>query len=341
MDPNSTVALASAGKFLTHIAALQLVESGVVTLDEPVHKHLPELGQFQLISPDDNHENGFKLQPPRNRITLRHLLLHTSGICDSSVPIIQKYLDTDAAKTQFSDDVHPIIQHFASPLMFEPGEGFHYGWGINFTQLLVERLAGNYRGAFVAHVQSHIFDRLGMESSTYRPHDRPNIWESRLQMVEREGERGLKPADDQAQGLMCSITDIGLVFKDLLSPSPRLLNKENIELLLKPQLLHDSTALDHLRRNPDNYSFVTGKAASNPAVNWSFAGLVCEEEDGIPRSGLPKGTVTWEGWPNVLWSLNREEGLAMFFGTQLVPIGDKAANDLATSFMRNAWKTYR
>ena len=51
----------------------------------------------------------------------------------------------------------------------------------------------------------------------------------------------------------------------------------------------------------------------------------------LPVSCMLQGTVTWEGLPNVLWAMNREKGLAMFFGTQLIPVGDKIANGLANS----------
>ena len=55
---------------------------------------------------------------------------------------------------------------------------------------------------------------------------------------------------------------------------------------------------------------------------------------------MPKGTVTWEGMPNVLWAINTEKKLGMFFGIQLVPVRDKIANGLALLFMRNAWNKF-
>jgi hypothetical protein len=50
--------------------------------------------------------------------------------------------------------------------------------------------------------------------------------------------------------------------------------------------------------------------------------------------------VTWEGMPNVLWAINREKELCMFFATQVIPVGDEAANGLARAFMRNAWNMF-
>ena len=96
-----------------------------------------------------------------------------------------------------------------------------------------------------------------------------------------------------------------------------------------------------LRGNDDNYSFCSGKLDSisrPPLVNWCPAGLLAEAI--LPISLMPKGTVTWEGMPNVLWAMNREKRIGMFFGTQLVPVGDKIANGLALLFMRNAWNKF-
>lgn len=50
IDANSPFFLGSAGKFITHIAALQLVERCLLTLDEPVSKYLVELRSLSLLS---------------------------------------------------------------------------------------------------------------------------------------------------------------------------------------------------------------------------------------------------------------------------------------------------
>ncbi len=39
-------------------------------------------------------------------------------------------------------------------------------------------------------------------------------------------------------------------------------------------------------------------------------------------------------------AMNRERKLGMFFATQLIPVGDKKANDLALMFMRDAWSAF-
>ena len=44
--------------------------------------------------------------------------------------------------------------------------------------------------------------------------------------------------------------------------------------------------------------------------------------------------------PNLIWAMNREKGLGIIFATQLLPVDDEKAVDLAMSFMRGAWDMF-
>ncbi len=342
LDPDSTVTLGSAGKILTHIAALQLVEEGVVTLDEPACRLLPELETLHVLTEDG-------VRPPATPITLRHLLLHTSGLADHDA-IDSRFGEGAADRVDVAADAQGIVKMFSIPLLFDPGAGFAYGYGIHWMQLLVQRATSC--GSFVKHMQEHVFDPLGLSSFTYQLRSVPRVWDRRLHMVRRvasaDGADGrstiLADADDYAQGLMCSVSDMGRALGALMAqPSMLLQRQEHLDLLFNGQFAPDSASRAGLRGNRENFGFVTGKSgqdsgASPPKVNWGAAGLVAEET--LPASALPAGTVAWEGMPNVLWAVNRERGLAAFFATQLVPVGDTAANGLALAFMRGAWTAF-
>src|SRR5580700_3233732 len=68
--------IASMTKAITCTAAMQLVETGKLALDEPIGKLLPELASRQVLD-EDPPQGGTRLRPPKRSITLRQLMTHT------------------------------------------------------------------------------------------------------------------------------------------------------------------------------------------------------------------------------------------------------------------------
>ncbi|KAH8193636.1 hypothetical protein TruAng_012200 [Truncatella angustata] len=367
LDPNCTISLTSAGKFWTNIAALQLVERGILTLDEPIRKYVPEIDKCLLVEEVDiegqgggdveNKEKEIRPRPPTRGITLRDLLLNMSGMGTPDT-----YQERFGSKDRvppldFPNDAHPLVKNQFTHLFFEPGEGFEYGWSIYCVQLLVERLGDKDR--FFQYVDEHIFGALGMTASTYRPVLVPHVWARRLQMVGREldttttdGKARLVARDENTYGLACSISDLARLFGDLMSPDCKLLQvQEHRDLLFAPQLIPGSHAHQSLLAETTNYGFllpleqgvshkVSWALTPPPAINWTAAGVLIEEDGTLPGSGIPKGTVAFEGQPNVIWTMNREKGRMMLFGNQLLPGYDVKAHNLAIRFLYDAWKTF-
>ncbi|KAL6808634.1 beta-lactamase family protein [Trichoderma sp. SZMC 28015] len=354
LDPDCTISLTSAGKFFTNIAALQLVERGILMLDEPINRHLPEIDKCLLVEEVDE---AIRLRPPIRSVTLRHLLLNTSGM-GTSDSYQERFGSEDRVPSpDFPDDAHPLARNQFTHLFFEPDEGFEYGWGIYCVQLLVERLGGKDR--FFEYVDHHIFGALGMTASTYRPALVPHIWKRRLQMVERKvdastknGKAYLVARDKDTYGLTCSISDLARLFGDIMSPDCKLLQRqEHRDLFFMPQLTPSSHAHQSLLAEITNYGFllplkqdvsheVSWALTPPPAMNWTAAGALVEEDGTLPGSCIPKGTVAFEGQPNIIWTMNREKGLMMLFSTQLLPGYDVKAHNLAVQFLYDAWKTF-
>src|SRR5437763_11620940 len=70
--------IASMTKAIASVAALQLVERGELTLEQPVADVLPEFGELQVLDGFDGDEP--RLRPPARQATIRNLLTHTSGL---------------------------------------------------------------------------------------------------------------------------------------------------------------------------------------------------------------------------------------------------------------------
>jgi CubicO group peptidase (beta-lactamase class C family) len=127
-------------KPITATAALMLMEEGKLSLDDPIAKYVPELAELKTAD------------GKTPRITLRHLLTHTSGMGEAT--------DEEAKAARTLSDLVPA---FASkPLAFEPGSKWKYCQsGILTLGRIVEIVAGV---PFEVFLRKRIFGPLGMNN---------------------------------------------------------------------------------------------------------------------------------------------------------------------------------
>ena len=339
LGPDTTVSVQSAGKFLTHIAALQLVDKGIASLDEPIYHLVPELREFPIISldADSTGARGFTLSQETKSITLRHILTNSSGISSDEHPIIRTWLASGSPALEVPEDAHGIIKICASPRLFEPGAGWYYGHDVHVLQIVIERAS---KQPFVEYMREHVFLPLGMNSTTYGPAQNAAVKGKLLQLVERAESGGIIPLPDGTlAGLASSILDLQKLFTDLLSPSPVLLSEQVRTLLFEPGLASSSGALQAFRAVAHEYAAQVGigKQHTNPPVNYTCAGAMVVEAGDLD---LPAGTLTWDGMPNVAWAIHLDKGIAMLFATQLLPEYEEKALQLRKAFFRAARSQY-
>ena len=123
--------MASMTKPITSVAAMQLVEQRKVALDDPAEKYLPELANVPMFESFDAATGAYKLRPASKKITVRQLFTHTTGLGMSLVsPIIRDFKPREG-------ETYPV-----GPLLFEPGERWHYGSSTDFLGRLVEAVSG-------------------------------------------------------------------------------------------------------------------------------------------------------------------------------------------------------
>ncbi len=139
MTPQTPLVIASISKPLTATAVMQLVETGQVDLDAPVQRYVPD---FRLADPAAS-----------ARITVRHLLTHTSGI-----PVT-------ACDTR--EDAETLAQFVAELRTVAPdapaGERHNYCSGnYNVLGRVVETVSGQ---SFGDYMQQHVFAPLAMRHS--------------------------------------------------------------------------------------------------------------------------------------------------------------------------------
>ncbi len=139
--PQTKFRLGSVTKQFTAMAVMELQEKGLLRVEDPVKKFLPD------------YPNG-------DKITIRHLLTHTSGI--PNFTDFPDYVTTMALPTP----AEKIVERFKDkPLEFAPGEKFKYSnSGYILLGYLIEKISGK---SYEAFLKENIFDRLNMNDSGY------------------------------------------------------------------------------------------------------------------------------------------------------------------------------
>lgn len=145
-DANTLVNMASGGKMFTAISIAQLVSSGKL-------KYTDKIADFF---------SGFEDKQKLNKVTVHHLLTHTSGIAE-----------------YWTESNKDIVAHFTTPaeylpliykegFLFEPDAEFGYS-NSNYILLglIVEKVSGI---SFYDYVQKNIFIPAGMNSTNYFTH---------------------------------------------------------------------------------------------------------------------------------------------------------------------------
>jgi D-alanyl-D-alanine carboxypeptidase len=153
MQGSDILEIGSNTKSMTIVLLMQLVEQGLISLDDPLSKYLPE--QAAAL-------------PNGDQITIRQMAQHTAGLWDYGDEIIGGGV-TDSGKLEASYTPAELVQYAAdngSPY-FAPGtEGqWHYSnTGYVLLGMIIEQITGQTIGDLL---QTRIFDPLGMESATF------------------------------------------------------------------------------------------------------------------------------------------------------------------------------
>jgi CubicO group peptidase (beta-lactamase class C family) len=142
VTPQTPFLVGSITKSFTALALMQLVEQGKVELDTPVHRYLP---WFRLAGPDSS-----------ARLSLRHLLYHTSGI--------SRYIGREMLAGQGNASLEQQVRELLPVKLLRPvGEVFQYS-NANYLVLglVVQVVSGQPYGEYV---REHIFQPLLMHHS--------------------------------------------------------------------------------------------------------------------------------------------------------------------------------
>jgi len=333
LDADALFRIASMTKPVTSLAAMQLVEQGRFSLDDPVEKYLPEFANLKVFESFDSATGEYRLRPASRTPTVRHVLTHTSGLA---------YPFTSATWRDFkprTGETYP----FGGPLLFDPGERWHYSTSTDVVGRLVEIVSGQ---KLEDYFRQHIFAPLKMSDTSYNvPQDKA----ARLVAAQqRAGERmdgaivlqmpqpGLTiPAPIGGGGLVSTANDYGRFMRMFLNggelDGARVLKAETVALMGQNAIgvVSVPALKTHLPRSAD-FSFI-----ADGRDKWGLGFLITVDQ--VPGKRSP-GSLSWGGINNTYFWIDPSRGIGGVILMQYLPFADAKALAVYDAFERGAYQ---
>jgi methyl acetate hydrolase len=322
MTLDTVFRIASMTKAITGAAAMQMVEQGKLSLDQPAGEILPFLANPMVLDGED--ANGTpRLRPAKGVVTLRKLLTHTAGfVYDTWNGEMKRY----AAKTGVPAARTGKIAALQAPLGFDPGERWEYGINIDIAGRMVEVASGQN---LEAYFHEHIFGPLGMPDSGFVLKSQ---WKDRLATVHARDAEGrlspiesLPPAENPeffpgGGGLFSTSRDYLRFLQALMHGGAlngaRILQAETVALMGQNHM----GALNVLPMKTFNPP-VSNDCELFPGMDkkWGLSFLINTKDVPGARSA---GSLAWAGINNTYYWLDPAKRVAGVLMTQVLPFAD-------------------
>jgi CubicO group peptidase (beta-lactamase class C family) len=164
MKKDTIFRIYSMTKPITGVAMMMLMEQGKWQLDDPVSKHIPEFAGLKVANVDPG-SGSVTLVAPNHPMTMRELMSHSGGLSYGFGETAVDKLYKEKSVLDPSQPLQTMIERLASvPLMFHPGERWHYSLSVDVQGYLVEKLSGQTLPEFM---QEHIFGPLKMVDTAF------------------------------------------------------------------------------------------------------------------------------------------------------------------------------
>ncbi len=340
MTADSVFWIASMTKALTSTAAMQLVEQGKLSLDEPIGKLLPDLAAVQVLEGFDD-KGEPKLRPPKRPITLRLLLTHTAGFT-------YDIWDANTARYAKTAGLPGIIScknaALKTPLAFDPGEAWEYGINIDFVGKAVEAVSGKNLNVYL---HDHLFEPLGMKDTTFllRPDQQARL----VSVHARKPDGSLDPIEFGIPqepeffmgggGLYGTARDYLAFLQMLLHDGElngvRLLRPETVAEMAKNNI--GDVKIRALKTTAPNASPDVDLSQMFPGqdLKWGLSFLINPQPGPAGRSA---GTLSWAGLANTYFWVDRSKRVAGVILTQILPFVDPKVIDLYGRFESGVYR---
>lgn len=337
MTTDTIFRIASMTKPITSTAAMLLVEQGRLALDGPIATALPELAEPQVLE-SFSADGEPKLRPAVRPITLRHLLTHTSGFgYDIWNEDLLRYRDRMAIP-EFLSGRNAALN---MPLLFDPGDRWEYGIGIDWAGKAIERISGKL---LQYYFDKNLFGPLGMNNTGFEltperggrlagihlRQGNGSLEQMAFELPEPEFQMG-------GSGLYGTAEDY-LAFQRMFlregrSDNARVLRPETVRLMGQNHIGRSQVTM--LRRSmpfSNDAEFFPGTEKK-----WGLAFMLNPKP--VP-AGRSANSLAWAGLANTFCWIDPTKNVAGLILTQIFPFFDSKAVDLFYNFERATYASF-
>ena len=311
-------------KPLTSAAFMMLVEEGLVALDDPVAKYIPEWKDLGVF--DGGLLQAFRAKPCARPMQIVDLLRHTSGLTygfQNRSNVDAAYRELGIGVVEANGTLDSMIAGLTMiPLEFSPGEAWNYSVSTDVVGYLIGKISGQ---PFEQFLKRRVIEPLKMIDTDFQ----------------------VAPAKADRLGACYSLTPRGVVLQDDPRKSPylrpptfvsgggglvstardylrfcqMLLNGGELEgaRLLSPKTI-ELMGMNHLPGGGDiatlSKSMFSEAAYAGLGFGLGFSTTIDPAPTLIPAS---KGDLSWGGMASTFFWVDPREELAVAFMTQLMP----------------------
>ena len=324
MTIDSVLWIASMTKAITSAAAMQLVERGELSLDEPAGDVVEPLARVQVLDGFDG-DGEPVLRPPKSPVTLRHLLTHTSGYgYDIWSQDLIRYQERKGLPSVTTCERSALD----TPLLFDPGEEWLYGIGVDWAGLMIEEVSGRNLGEYF---RDNIFEPLGMTSTGFEITDDMRARLASIHTRTETAQLEVFPFEITQQpefqmgggGLYSTVRDFLRFLRTILRggelEGTRILEAATVEQMGGNQIGDVDVVTLHTAMPPysNDANFFPGMQQK-----WGLGFLINSE---ATRQGRSAGSMAWAGLANSYYWIDVANDNCGVWSTQLMPFVDDAA----------------
>jgi CubicO group peptidase (beta-lactamase class C family) len=323
--------IASMTKAVTSVAAMQLIEQGKFTLDDPVQKYLPQFANVPRFASFDAGTGVYRLQPATNAVTIRHLFTHTSGIgYPFTSPILRDFKPRDG-------ETYPV-----GPLLFEPGKRWHYGESLDQgLGKVIEKVSGqNLEDYF----REHIFTPLGMVDTSYNvpPQKVPRLIPVHQRQTDGMIAKGPNPPNPiiprptGGGGLASTAADYirftRMILNDGALDGARIVKADTVAAMACNQIgaLGVPALKTAMPERSADFTFI-----ADGRDKWGLGFLITADWVPGKRSA---GSLSWGGINNTYFWIDKDRGISGVILMQFLPFADPKALALYDAFERGVYR---